>query len=353
MKAKLEDLRSAFALVDAVPSIAVSESGQFVRLVAHKKALKLALCGTLWAEAQAATDATEDWSAYVDRRLLKPFLATAAGDVVEIANAKDGGLVLRAGQRLEVAPHAEIAGYEQWTPKSALEPSDTVLAALRTAARYLPNVAGSEHVDAVWFGKGYGVVATDTLLMTAMLDGAVVEAEYFVPAAVAAALATAPGAKLAAEKTGMGAVFPNGYVYQSYSADLDRYPKAKCRDAIDAAAKAPLQFTVPAAELASAVSVAAQFLFDGGESARLSMAKSGNLLLAVDTSAGKFQRTLIAKQSKLKDALQWPIKRILPWLEAMEAAQPGCVVECARMENASVLRLAHNKQRYILLFADM
>ncbi len=62
MKIRLEDLKAAFAVVDAVAATPVAESSQFVRLDNDGVSLKLTMTGLLWAESKVPMiDAKGKW----------------------------------------------------------------------------------------------------------------------------------------------------------------------------------------------------------------------------------------------------------------------------------------------------
>jgi len=62
VKLKIDDVRSAFAMVDAVPAMPAVESSQFVRMAHQGKSLTLSLSGTLWAQASLKTGDDGKWA---------------------------------------------------------------------------------------------------------------------------------------------------------------------------------------------------------------------------------------------------------------------------------------------------
>ncbi len=235
MKIKLEDFRGAFEICDSVQASPVMDSSQFVRLKQNASELTISLTGILRAEAKVTSAVPGGkWTSYVERRILKAFLSTSKSADIEFFY-KDK-LTLKTDQRLEVAPHTVISGYETWTPNNLfdLEPEQTK--ALRTAVKYLPHTAGTDHVDAICFCKDYGVVVTDTLFMMGIL-GSPVKTDFFLPGSLAKVLSGNPN-KIAADKTGVGIGFSSGFVFQPLSSDLDRYPVNKCKSMIEEALQA-------------------------------------------------------------------------------------------------------------------
>ncbi len=119
MKFKLDDLRSAFLVVDAVQATPVAESSQFIRIKCNGSEMSFTCTGLLWAESKVQALPSSNnpkYTCYADRRILKAFLDTTATAEVEFYY-KDK-LILKGGQRLEIAPHAAISGYETWAPKA-------------------------------------------------------------------------------------------------------------------------------------------------------------------------------------------------------------------------------------------
>jgi len=351
MKLKLEEVREAFAVIDAVSPSPVTESSQFARLRAQNSELTMTMTGTLWAEAKVKGSAEGGkWTVYAERRSLKAFLATATGEELELFY-KDK-LILRAGQRLEVASHSPISGYESWTPKAAFDLTDDQKTALKTMVKYLPNIAGSEHVEAIFFDKDYGIIATDTLCIMAIL-GETGTPSFFLPAGVAQVLASTEG-KIGSDKSGVGIIKAAGFVYQPLSADLDRFPSDKCKNLLETAQKTPIGFKAKASDLACALNVAGQFLLDKADSARVESKVKGGLLVSVDFASGIFQRSVpIKEEKKLSGAIQWPLRRVIPWLEYIASRKTDVIVEYAKMANASVFRFEDGKQTHLFVFADI
>lgn len=344
MKVKLDEIKSAFDLVNVVPAELITESSQFVRITQRKRILTLALTGTIRAEAHASSDVDGDWVAYADRRAMAAFMATASGTDVDVV-ATDKKLTLRAGQRLEVAAHAEVPGYESWTPGKAEAMADWVPTAL-LAAKYLPATPGAEHVGAVALLQGVGVVATDTLFVMAD-QTAKPKRDIMIPSSLMGALSAESAISEANGATGL--VTKIGWVCQPVSVDLERFPRARLCEIIDQAKKAKTQVRVAAAELHAAVSTASQFLFDKAEAIDVVPGKTESAIaVSVDTGTGAFTKALRVNGA-LKSSMVWSAKRLLPWLAAM-AAQEKAVLEIAQLPGMFVLRCSPN---HVLAFAEM
>lgn len=347
MKVKLEELRAAFAVIDNVAVNPVLETSQFVRIRQDGARLMLALTGSLWSEA-SLTGATTGgkWTEYADRRLLKAFLSSCSAKEVDVFFKPKEKLTFKADQRLEVASHASVPGYESWAPSAPFALTAEQRVTLAVAIKYMPlNMAGTENMNGVWFGKDL-VIATDSISMLGFY-GLASKTAYVVPAETAAFL-SANDAKVSVDDNGVGAAITDfGYVYQPRSTQLDAYPHAAARDQLDAGMKAKAMLSLAAGDLLGVLRIASGFIFDKSEACRIEM-QGKDLLVTVDMAAGKFQRTV-----KVAGALPMPVdlsaKRVIPWLE--HAGDKN--VEYAKLANCSMLRFTDGKRRSVLLVADM
>lgn len=346
MKVKAEELKAAFAVIDNVAVNSVLEQSQFIRIRQDGERLTLALTGSLWSEAvvKGATTGGK-WTEFADRRLLRAFMSSCSAKEVDIFFKPKEKLTFKADQKLEVASHAPVPGYEAWKQMPATELFSEDRASLTAAVKYLPqNMAGTENMNGVWFGREH-IIATDSISMLGFY-GASNKSEFVMPAEAALFLA-ANDAKVAIDADGVGAVLPTGYVYQPRSTQLDSYPHAAAKAQLDAGLKAKPSITLAADELLDVLRIACGFIFDKSEACRIEM-QGKDLLVTVDMAAGKFQRTV-----KVAGSLPMPVdiaaKRIMPWLEFAKSAQ----VEYAKMQNCSMLRFADKKKRNVLLVADV
>ena len=347
MKLQTEDFRTAFKVIDAVETSAVQDSSQFVRLRQNAKELTLALTGALWAEANAtASDGTGKWTAFVDRRALKAFLNTTSSPEIELFY-KDK-LILKSGQRLEIALHAPISGYETWTPKSTFDLTDLQKLVLKAALSYLPNMAGTENVAAVCFDKDYGIIVTDTLFMMGVTACCSANS-FLLPSAVAKVLSA--GGQVASDKNGVGVALTGGFVYEPLSAPLANYPGDKCKAALIDGQKSPTLATVKGRELLDALRVAGQFLVDKAEAVSVE-SKGANLTLTVDLGSSKFQRNLGFAGTGFTIPIKWPARKLVPWLEYALGVKDGDI-RISKTVCASVFQFTEAKHTNVLLSADL
>jgi hypothetical protein len=345
MKISIDDARAALAVLSNVAVSPAAESSQYVRLKVNKSELTMTMTGLIWAEARVTGSEGGIWTAYVERRAFKAFLDTATGKDLELFY-KDQ-LVLRSGQRLEVAPHAPITGYESWEPKSTISLTGDQKLALKTAVKYLPEMAGADHVNAVWFAKDFGVIATDTLWVMGVQDSPI-KTDFFLPASIANVLAN--DGLVGIDKAGVGAVLMNGVVYEPMTGDLDGYPKDGFLKALTAGTKAKTLVTVKARDLLEVLRTASMFLLDNNAVVTMENAK-GRLSATVNLGTGKFQRTIpVAGIGPGLDApTDWLAKKIIPWLEYAVARKDDAEIRIAKTPNADVLKSGSD----ILVFSNL
>ena len=346
MKIKVEELRTAFGVVDNVALNPVLESSAYVRVHQDGARLSFALTGSLWSEASLqGTSQGGKWTEYVDRRLLKAFLASCSATEVDVFFRPKEKLTFKADQRLEVAPHAVVQGYESWAPKTSFDLTADQKSLLATAVKYLPqNVGGTENMNGVWFGSGIAI-ATDSISMLGFY-GAPVKENFIVPAETAVFL-SAHDAKVSVDEDGVGASLASGYVYQPRSSQLDTFPHEAAKAQLDAGLKAKSSMTLSASELLGTLNIAVQFVFDKAEACRIET-KDGRLLVTVDMATGVFQRAVKATGT-LSLPVDLALKRVIPWLEYAGSSQ----IEYSKMANCSCFRFTDKKRRNVLLVADV
>lgn len=351
MKIPIKDVREAFAVCSYVQTNEISESSRFVRLRVNGDKLSMSMTGNLYAEAEVKGAEGGKWTAFVERKAFKAFLDTAKGDELELFY-KDK-LVLRGGQRLEVAPHVPISGYESWTPKSTVDLTEEQQKVIKASLSYLPTViAGSEHVDAIYFRKDYGIVSTDTVVIFAIL-GFEVKSSFFIPPALGKVLSGEKG-KIGIDSSSIGLVLPKGFIYQPISADLDKYPFDKLKAFIEDSLKAKVVATIKAKDLFRALRAASQFLTDKNEDTQIEPTKQG-IQITIDMSSGRFQRVVptIPASPTFDSPINWRIKKIAPWLDFAMSIKEDVEVEMLRVTNATIFRFVEAKKTYLSLFADL
>lgn len=350
MKVKTDELRAAFKVIDNVPLNLVLESSQYVKIQQNVNKLTLSMTGALQAEATIDGQSQGGkWTAYVDRKTLRSFISTASDPEVELFYKEK--LTLKSGQRLELALHGVITGYESWVPKSSFSLEDDQKSFLRMAVKYLPNIAGTENCEAVWFDKER-IIVTDKIFMI-QVSGSAVKSNFLLPPDVARFLASTPE-KIAVDKTGVGAALSNGFIYQAKSSHLDTYPIDSIKDVLDAGSKSPTLFKVKADEFSSTLKIAIQFIPDKSEGVSIE-SKDKSVQMTVDTSSGKFQRSVKASNiGAVTTPVSIPARKLCHWLDFAGSAELEYArISTAKISNVSVFRFADGTRRNILIVADL
>jgi hypothetical protein len=350
MKVKTDELRTAMRVVDNVPINLILESSQFVRIKQDGDKLTLSMTGALQAEATiGCVSQGGKWTAFVDRKIFKSFISTASDPEIEIFY-KDK-LTMKSGQRLDLALHAAITGYESWSPKSAFDLEDDQKSFLCMAVKYLPNIAGTENCEAIWFDKER-IIVTDKIFMIEV-QGSTVKQSFLLPPDVARFLASTPE-KIAVDKVGVGVSISNGFLYQPKSSALDTYPIDAIKAILAEGSKAPYIFKLKADELANALKVSTQFIPDKTEGVSI-QTNSGVLGITVDTGSGKFQKTVkISGTGTLASPVKIPAGKLISWLDYAGASE----LEYARISTAkisliSVFRFTDSSRKNCLIVADL
>jgi hypothetical protein len=350
MKVSAKDLRAAFDVCDAVEAESL-DSSLFVRINQNAKELSLTLTGDLWAEGRATgSEGNGKWTAYVDRNLLKAFLATAipSGEVTLLL--KDDKLTLKSGNKLELALHDAINGYESWKPTNKYDVSAELQRIIDTSTNYLSVVAGTENVDAINVQTDCVVVTNTTYLLGFL--GRSFPTNVLLPPKIAAFLAK-NGGKLAADKNGVGVATDHGCVYLPISSKLAKYPLDGCKKRLAESAKQPTSIIVSAQGLLTVVEYASQFLKVNKSDTGVVISQDKGLLLTIPLDTGVFQRTIPATIKTALPEVQWAVKKSIPWLKLAVATDSEMKVEIARIKGALVFRFNHQKKQYLFLSADM
>jgi hypothetical protein len=350
MKIPSQELREAFEVVSAVEDDAAIESSHFVKLQQNQKQLLLTLTGTLWAVATAKGNGDiASWTAYVDRRILKAFLASADGKEV-VVQYKDKQLTLKANSRIDLDHHAAISGYESWKPASTHDLSEELLDIIRTGVEYLPSKAGADNVAAINLQKDYGVIATDTLFVFGVL-GAKLPVTAYIPPAVADAMRTQSG-KLAVDRDGVGIALARGVLYEPLSSKLSKYPLTDCKHHLDTAVKQTPLASVRAKYASTVFREAKAFLLDKAEAGLLESVVDG-VQLTIKLATGTFRRTIPATLKGTLPETKISVKKFVPWLDLVSKIKDDGLIEIIKIPKALAMRFTNDKKQYVFIAADL
>jgi hypothetical protein len=350
MKIPAKELQAAFDVCSVTPSDPVLESSQFIRISQDVKQLRLALTGALWTEATAtATEGKGRWTTYVDRRALKAFLAATKSKEVELFY-KDK-LTLKGHNRLELAAHPHINGYEHWEPKQQFDLSKEIKDIITVSAKYIPEKPTMlPDVAAINFKMGYGILATDTLYLCGFF-GVPIPADCYIPLTLAKFIADSPNGKLAVDSDGVGLALGHGYAYEPVSARLSKYPLKGCQAQLDSARKLPALATVEAEPLLAALKAAVPFLLDKAEVGTVA-AQDKVVRLTVPLAKGKFEQAIPLTVRGALPEVKWVLKKAIPFVEFI-AERKNALLQIAKPPGALVLRYTEGKKQYVYLSADL
>ena len=352
MKLKLDDLKKCHAVIDRVAANPGLVSSQYVKLHQEAGRLTFSLTGILWAESSMKSDPNGGkWTFHADRLPLAAFLNAVSGETMEFGVTKDKVLVARSGgHRLDLPDQAQpISGYESWKPTKLIELDPRHMAALGMMAECCPKGIGMEHVEAVNLISGWGSVATDTLVIAALLEDP--KQDLMLPPDFCAALGGMEGVtKIAVEKSGVGVALPGGWIYQPLAAHTMNYPVDMVKGVIAGAMKAKPTAVCPAESLNNALTSAATFMQVVG-SAKVAIA-NGKAVMTVEVGGGKYERAFVMKGDLAVQDITWPVSKLARWVAYVAGLEPGALVAYAKMKDASVLRTTAAKQRHVLVFAD-
>lgn len=347
MKVKTDELRSAFKVTDCVPISEVLESSQYLKIRQDGDKLILSMTGIVQTEASVKGQSQGGkWTAYIDRKIFKTFISTASEPETELFY-KDK-LTLKSGQRLELALHSQISGYESWAPKSSFDLTDEQRSFLKMAAKYLPTTAGTESCEAVCFDKDR-ILVTDTIYMIE-IKGSIVKTNFKMPPEIVKFL-NGTSEKVVVERTGVGLALSNGFLYQSLSSNLDNYPFDACVNVLTIGSKATTILKFKADEFAEALKIACQFTPDKTSAVAIET-KDKSIIMTTVTNTGKFQRSVKATGT-LTDSVNLRAHKLIPWLEYATDNE----IEYSRIDlnkaSASVFTFTNNKCENTLVIADL
>src|SRR6185369_4668840 len=160
--------------------------------------------------------------------VISAFLNSAKSKVITVEH-KDNALLWKSCRQKIVSTAMDaVTGYATWTPagtKLALTP--TLRKELALHAQYAPLTAAADHLSAVCLCKGYGVLASDSFVVSTCLDKSQ-PTSMKLPVLLAGLLGGSNGAAVLVDKNGAGIQYTNGYLYQPLAANcITGYPLKK------------------------------------------------------------------------------------------------------------------------------
>lgn len=354
MDVPLEGFKKAFDIVNAVPA-GVVDTSRFVKMKVAAAELRMRLSGVVTAESHCRAGAGT-WVGTVERRYLAAFLAAAATKTV-VASVSKSHLILQAGSQRVQLPLVEVKGnYAAWPGTGTVVAFDEErIADIGMAAGYVATAPGSENLAAVALFPGYGLIATDSVALVGVLTKHISK-RVMLPRELADLVKSMAGASLVVDKAGAALQSKAGYVYQSTSARLEKYPETKLRGLLDKARVATpvAMFSIP--ESRAALEVIGKISLAGNDAmVQLQFAAGDQVRLHVDSEGGSFDGALknLQKRSGKDCRMLWPLGRVRPWLERLADLELEHIW-CGLLDQVTFLR-ANVKAgpTYLLLLADM
>jgi len=358
MKLDTQECLAAFKIVDQVDTQAGLPSSQFVRLVAKKSDLQMSLTGLCIGQAVCAIqEPGPDWTWYLDRRVLSAFLTSAKTKTIIVTVQKDN-LQWQAGrQKVTMAGMEPIAGYATWGAKgtSLLKLAPELRKELAVHAVYAPVTAAADHLSAVCLCKGYGILASDSFVVSVCLDKAQT-ATVRLPVLLARLLSTVKDAtSVLVDNTGAGIKYPQGYLYQPLSDNcIKSYPLKKICGVVTAQMAAPVTLKVKAKVFLDTLSHLKNFIFGSDTDLQVTCrpaATAGMALLSLDVMQGQAQTSMAAEYTK-DFKLTWMIAKILPWVEYVAGLDPEQVITCGQKDGCHIFAAKDHKQHRLLIVAE-
>lgn len=343
---KAEALQNALRVLSYVPATSAIESSQYIK-VSCKSSMQLALSGEAVGVTSVALKQPAEFVLFLDRDPLTPFLGAVAPDAAVALDIQDGAVTLKsAKQRLKLANHAAIGGYASWDRSKArpLTVPDSCRTDLPWLARYVGYGPYMEQYTCVRAFKGYGIVSTDSLAIAAKLDRSFTS-DFQITANVAKLIGDSSAGvnKLLADKNGVGAIMPGGYVYQTFAIAKKEYPLKAVQSQIESCLKTKALLKVKAEALLAGLKYLGQF----GKAETVSCRSSGSALHLSSQFLGGEAHTETSCFGA-EAAGDWEVGKLVPLLEHLEA---GVDVEYSMSDVAYQFRAASNKQQYILVIA--
>ena len=363
MEIKTEELKEAFAIVDQVSPHSGLLSSQYLKLTGEKDQLHLSVTGLVVAGATVTvTPPPSTWpkAFFLDRRILGAFLGgTRAEKITLDMDAKR--LLLRSGHhKVQIGVMDDVRGYEHWEgakkPDTTLTLTDGVLKDVGMLASYAPVTVAADHLSAVYLVKGYGILATDSFILAAVLSKKTPET-FPLPVTLAALLAGFPKREVTLQaKQGAALQLPTGYLYQTISARcVKSYPTQALQKIVATAMAEKAGGQVGLSHLQNGIGQVGDFIF-GSSDAFLEFAFQPDSKFGVLTT--KLLQGLVTRKVAATAAaaitFRWPVAPVLRWVEYLAKADKDkqLVISCGRLESGPFLRCTAAGKQYLLLMAE-
>lgn len=354
MKLDVKEIQEAWKIVDQVDNASGLLSSQFIKLDLKGSMLTLHLSGLCVGLATCpVAEPKEDWTWYVDRRVIGAFLNSTKAKAKAVSVDKVGdALVWRAGrQKITAAAIEPVTGYASWEAKGAkLVLTDSLRADVALHASYAPT---DDNLAAVVLAKGYGTLASDSFAVSAVLDKSQ-PTSLKLPTLLSKMLGTSGNAHALVDKDGAGVKYPNGYLYQSLPTNcVTGYPLKKFSQVLNDRISAKPALKIKAKALVDALVHLRGYVFGGAEEALVicSQGKPGIVSLKLDVAQGSVQ-TSAEGEWTADFKLSWPLARLQPWAERAALISPDLPVSCGNKDGCLVFTAKDKTSLRVLVVAE-
>lgn len=353
MKVQAEKFAATLRTIGAVAAEPAIAASQFVRLIAKGDSIRLTLAGIMFGDGSVKADlpSKEEWTFYADRKVLMAFVSSASG-TIELTLKDSTMVVVGSSQTMKLsAPTEAISGYGLWptTEKIALPINGEDLAMLN---QYCSTGAGGEQFSAVQFIKGFGALASDSVVLSLVKNA--VCPKLVLPSNLASEAAKSKADSILMGKNGVGVVLEAGRLYQTLHTSLKSCPVDKLTEVAKTGLSKPVVFSCPASDLESAVGDLNKYPYTGASLIGEVVLQDKQLKIQVTFPSGTAKRSLDVKPTPKTDlTTQWALNRIYPWIRYISGKDSTASITCRRMDAATVFDCTLDKNQYVLVFSDL
>jgi hypothetical protein len=353
MKADTEELRIAFQIVDQVDNQPGLLSSQFVQLKAGKDFLEMSLTGLCTSQATIPTSGNENWTWYIDRRILQAFLSTAKTKTVTFDVQKDILLCQSGRQKITAANMDTVTGYASWTPpKGSIQLTLTpeLRRELVLHSKYAPTTAAADQLSAVYICKGYGILASDSFVVAVCLDTSYQKTTPL-PVLLSSLLSSNSVASVLVDKQGAGVQYKQGYLYQPLSDNcISSYPLKKIAHVVATQLSGKPELRVKAKVFLETLTHLKSFIFGTDTDTKITCisGQPGQTLLSLTVTQGKVQ-TGMAAEYKTDFKIELALAKLLPWVEYINSINGEDFINCSQTVDSCIFSVPGKPRRVLIL----
>lgn len=324
MRINPELLRQAVGMLDHVPQRTGIQSSEFVRLSCKKGKLEMSLASDLIGVASITPEEPEEFSFFIERKLLFPFISASKDGKKEFSlSVADSTLTLRQGRRSAKWSAIEpVKGYSSagTLKEKELTIQEGLIEELRLAAKYSSQDQLSPELSCVWLDrKGKRILSTNKF--SVFQAQAEPDGEGPIPGAFPDLLEEA--STIMVSETGARIVHPYGYLFQAFNQKaLSEFPLKAISSTMKAADSWKVRLNLKVGPILEILLRLANYI-SGASSEETIIRVEGKkgdplLRLKTGTSQGAFSESLKLIQPPTEDyAVDWLLLSVRPFLEAL------------------------------------